>query len=135
MERTYVRRVLGWAFLVSLAVSLAAVEQPTALGADMPVKKALSKRRGRLPARYAAVATEQQRDQILKIQDEYRPKIEALNAQLKALKKEQDDKITAVFTPEQKKQIEEAAAKAKSNVAKPSEAAPAAPPTEPKPAK
>ena len=135
MERTFARRVLCWVSLASLAIVFAVVEQPTLLGADTPVKKALSKRRSRLPAHYAQVVTEQQREKISQIQEEYRPKIEALNAQLKALKKEQDDKIAAVLTPEQKKQIEEAAAKAKNNLAKPAESAPVSPPTEPKPAK
>ena len=38
-----------------------------------------------------------------------------LQAQIRALKKERDEKIAAVLTPEQKKQLEDAKAKAKEN--------------------
>jgi Spy/CpxP family protein refolding chaperone len=141
MERSCARRVLGWMFLLSMAIALTAAGPYSTWGADAPVKKALAKRRGRLPAHYAAVVTEQQRDQIFKIEDDYRPKIEALSAQLNTLKKEQSDKIAAVLTPAQKKQVEEAAAKAKSNAAKaksnaakPAATTPAAPPKDAKPA-
>ena len=126
MVRTFTSRFLCWATLASLAVAFAAVTQP-ALGADGPVRKTLSKR-GRLPAHYAPVVDEKQREDIYKIQEEYRPKIEALETQLKALKKERDDKIAALLTAEQKKLVE--AAKAK-----PAETAPAAPPVEKQPAK
>lgn len=64
--------------------------------------------RGRLPAHYGKVVTEEQRTAIYKIQEEYRPKIEALKAQLEAIEKQRDEKIAAVLTPEQKKQIEQA---------------------------
>jgi hypothetical protein len=132
MPQAFASRVRRWATLMALAAAFMVVEQPRSLGADAPVKKVLSKRRGRLPAYYAAVVTDEQREKIYQIQEEYRPKIAALNAQLKALKKEQDDKITALLTATQKKQIAEAAAEAKKEPAK----APASsPPTAPKSSK
>ena len=93
-----------------------------------------------MPAHYASVVNEKQREEIYKIQEEYQPKIAALQKQLKALKKERDEKISAVLTAEQRKQVEEAAAKAK-NVPvvpkddKPAKEEPPLPPAEPKPAK
>jgi len=68
---------------------------------------------GKLPAYYAKVVTPEQREQIIKIQKEYQPKIDALQAQLKALINERNEKIEALLTPEQKKQIEEATAAAR----------------------
>jgi hypothetical protein len=132
MVRTFAGRLLCWATLVSLAVAFAAVEQPT-LGADAP--RRARGLRSRLPAHYASVVNDEQREKIYKIQEEYRPKIEALETQLKTLKKERDDKIAAVLTAEQKKQVEAAAAKAIEKPAKSAETAPAAPPAAQKPAK
>lgn len=74
---------------------------------------------GQLPAYYAKVVTPEQREQIIKIQEEYQPRIEALEAQLRALINERNEKIEAVLTPEQKKQIEEAKAAAKAKKKKP----------------
>jgi Spy/CpxP family protein refolding chaperone len=126
---------------VLVAVAFAATALP-ALG-DGPVKQALRKGRRALPAHYGPYVTEEQKEKILKIQDEYGPKIDALNEQIKTLKKERDDKIAAVITPEQKKQIDEAAAAAKAKrkgatpapAPKPTEPAPATPPAEPQPPK
>jgi Spy/CpxP family protein refolding chaperone len=130
MVRTFASRVLCWAILVSLAVALVAVEQP-ALAADGAgtVKRMLSKQR-RLPRHYAQVVTETQRETIYKIQEEYQPKLDALEAQMKTLTKERDQKIEAVLTPEQKKKIDEASGKAKDKSAEKAVPAPAA---EPKP--
>jgi hypothetical protein len=129
-----------------MAVVFSAVERP-AFSADgkAPAKKMLGRKGRRLPPYYADVINEKQREEIYNIQEEYQPKIAALEAQLKALRKEQSDKIAAVLTPEQKKQIEAAAVKAKAAAkekrktpdmqpAKPTEKAPAAPPAAPKPA-
>jgi Spy/CpxP family protein refolding chaperone len=140
MLRTMVGRLVCWTTLVSAAIVFATIEQPV-LRADGPVKKAMAKRgRRALPAHYAHVVTDEQREKILKIQDEYDPQIAELKAKIKALTRERDDKITAVLTPEQKKQVEEAKAKAKQKqskpkAAKPAEDPPAVPPADPKPAK
>jgi hypothetical protein len=129
MVRSFARLSLCSAMLVSLTVTFAAIEQP-ALGADAPVKKVLSKRgRGRLPANYAPVVNEEQRQKIYKLQEEYQPKIEALETKLKAMKKERDDKIASVLTAEQKKQITEATGKTKGQPTPPAANPPATPPT------
>ena len=120
MVRTMLCRAACAMMLISLAV--AATERP-ALGADGK----MIRRGRRLPAYYAKVITKEQQEQIYKIQDEYRAKMEPLTAQLKALKKERDDKIAAVLTPEQKKQVEQAAAKDKPKPETPEQPQPAKP--------
>jgi hypothetical protein len=141
VERTFASRLLCWATPLALALAVVTVDRP-ALGADTSVRKALSKKlRGRLPPYYRSVVTDQQREQIYGIQEEYKSKIEALEVQLKALTKERKDKIAAVLTPEQRKLVEEAAAKGaraaktKGEVAPPAESPPATEPAEPKPEK
>ena len=116
MRRTVVSRLACWTTLISLAVAFAMVERPV-LGADgmAPVRRVLGRQTRHLPARYAQVVDEKQRAEIYKIQDEYQPKIDALQSQVNALKKERDEKISALLTPEQKKQIDAAAAKAKAD--------------------
>jgi Spy/CpxP family protein refolding chaperone len=83
--------------------------------------------RGRLPAYYAEVVDEKQREAIYKIQQEYEPKIADLRAQLDKLTKEREAKVTAVLTPEQQKKVAElqAAAKAKRDAKKPTDKPPA----------
>ncbi len=137
-------RVIRSALLLLLAITVATAAQPIR-AADGPVKKTqLRKARGRLPAYYASVVTEEQRDQVYKIQQEYNPKIEALEKQLDAVRNERNEKIAAVLTPEQRKQVDEAAAtaqakranaarrRAEQNQAQPDAAAPA---DKPKPEK
>ncbi len=107
--RTLARRFACWGTLASIAIVFAASDR-TLQGAESTMKKPAVKRaRGRLPPHYGKVASEEQRAQIYQIQEEYKPKIEAMETQLNALKKERDDKITAVLTPEQKKKVAEAA--------------------------
>jgi Spy/CpxP family protein refolding chaperone len=141
MARTMLGRLACWTTLVSLAVVFATVEQPV-VRADGPVKKALAKRTRRARFYDQVATTDEQREKIRKIEEEYDPKIAALQAQIRALQKERNAKITAVLTPEQKKQIEDAKAKAKENrkaakaeSPKPAETTPATPPAEPTPAK
>ena len=133
-------RMTGSLLAIVLAVAFAATAAPAL--ADGPVKGVLRKPRRALPAHYAPVVSEEQKQQIHKIQEEYTPQIDALNEQIKALKKERDEKIAAVLTPEQKKQIDDAKAAAKAkrkaakpDAAKPTEPAPAAPSADPQPAK
>ena len=150
MMRTIATRLVCWMTLMSLAVVFIAVERPV-LGAEgkTPLKKVLGRKGRHLPAHYAQVVNEKQREEIYKIDEEYQPKIEALQKQLDSLKKERDEKISALLTPEQKKQLEEATAKAKATrksknrpTTKPAEqppttspAAPSSPPAEPAPGK
>ncbi len=113
-SRTILGIALG-AALFSLAADLPYASAADGQPAGRVVKKIRS--RGRLPNHYADVVTEKQRDEIYKIQEEYKPKIDALKAQLNALNKEMKEKISAVLTADQKKKIQEseAAAKAKSS--------------------
>ena len=140
MARTKLGRLAYWTMLVLLAVAFATVEKPVS-GADgkTPVKKILGRKGRRLPSYYGSVVNEKQREEIYAIQEEYQPKIEALQNQLSAMKKERDEKISAVLTAEQKKQVEEAAAKAKHKPkdvqpAKPAKEVPATPSADPPPA-
>jgi len=113
MRRNFARRGLSLALLTVLCVCWSA-SQPSILGAEAPAKKGLAKKlRGRLPAHYSQVVTQEQREAIYKIQEEYQPRIQALKDQLAALQKEQKEKIDAVLTPEQKQQVEQAIDKAK----------------------
>jgi hypothetical protein len=107
-------RPVCWMVFVSLAVALVPAAQTASGAEDKPsVRKVLGRKGRRLPPYYSQVVNEKQREEISKIQAEYQPKIEALQDQLDAMKKERDDKISAVLTPEQKRQVEEAAIKAK----------------------
>ncbi len=57
--------------------------------------------RGRLPAYFGEVVTDEQRQTIYAIQGEYSERIATLKAQLEAVTKERDGKIDAVLTPQQ----------------------------------
>jgi hypothetical protein len=120
----------GWwlcsATLISLALALAATEQ-RASGDDAPVKK-VKRTHARLPPHYAGVVNDEQRQEIYRLQEEYKPKIKAMQAELNATKNELNEKIAAVLTADQKRKIDEATGKAKK--ASPPEVAPASPPAE-----
>ena len=85
---------------------------------DAETKKAKGPR-GRLPAFYSQVVDQKQREAIYKIQEEYEPKIAALQDQLNALTKQRDEKVSAVLTPEQQKKVAELQAAAKAKRAQP----------------
>ncbi|MEX0938571.1 MAG: hypothetical protein WDZ59_11985 [Pirellulales bacterium] len=61
--------------------------------------------RGRLPAFYRQVITEQQREEIYSIQGKYRERIEALEKQLQEVNAQCDKEIESVLTPEQLEQV------------------------------
>lgn len=154
MTSTLKTRLASLALLGCLAVALGSADN-SVFGAEkrQPVREKVAGKvkgaRFHLPPYYAKVVTPEQREQIAKIQEEYQPKITDLQAQiaelkdkLQAVEKERDEKIAAVLTPEQKKQVDEAKEAAKQKKAekkaekhaaeKPAEPAP--PPAEPKPA-
>lgn len=89
------------------AAAPAQTEQPAA--ATTTAKKF----RGRLPAYFSSVVSEKQRRQIYEVQKEYFERIEALKAQLATLIQEQDEKIDAVLSEEQRQQVETLRANAK----------------------
>lgn len=117
MTRTVVGRMLCWTMLASLAVVFMAADS-SVLAQQGPVKKAMTKRWHRLPANTAKITTEAQKAAIYKIQEEYGPKIAALESQLEALKAERKAKINAILTAEQQKQVEDAKKKTKPTPAK-----------------
>jgi hypothetical protein len=57
--------------------------------------------KGRLPAYYGEVVSEEQRAKIYEIQKKYAQQIENLQAQLEALRVKQNEEIEAVLTKEQ----------------------------------
>ena len=92
----------------------AAVEAPAKAGA----KKERAAPRGRLPAYYADVVTEEQREKIYTVQRKYADQLKKLQEQIEALEGQRDAEIEAVLTPEQKAKVAEraaAAAKARSS--------------------
>jgi hypothetical protein len=99
-------------FLVLCSLLGTVVDRPQiAYAADpqsAPEGAKKSRPRGRLPKYYATVVNEKQREDIYRIQEEYELKLKALQAQLDAMKKEKDQKIEAVLTPEQKKKLDAA---------------------------
>jgi hypothetical protein len=64
--------------------------------------------KGRLPAYYADIVTDQQKAMIYTIQAKYQAKIAALNEELEAVAKQQSKEIEDVLTPEQKKMLKSA---------------------------
>lgn len=110
---TIARRLLRVS-LCSVLMAAVAAGSTALTAADAPVKPATNRKpRGRLPAYYTKVVTEQQRDQIYAIQEEYNPKIQSLESQLRELRKERDDKVEAVLTADQQKQVDAAEAKSR----------------------
>jgi hypothetical protein len=114
-DRKFSRSVLGVILGTALCTLLTGTASVSAADRPGVIKKI---RKGRLPNHYGDVVTEKQRDDIYKIQEEYKPKIDVLKGQLAALTKEMNDKISAVLTTEQKQKIDDAAAAAKANRAK-----------------
>ncbi len=74
--------------------------------------------RVRLPNYYGRVVDSEQREKIYAIQREYAPKIEALEAQLAALKAERDERVEGVLTAEQLAKVREFRAEAKAKRAR-----------------
>jgi hypothetical protein len=70
--------------------------------------KNADKPRGRLPAYYGDVVTDEQREKIYEIQAKFAPQIQELTEQLAALAKQQNDEVEAVLTAEQKAKIDAA---------------------------
>jgi hypothetical protein len=71
---------------------------------ERPVPKKLIK--GRLPAYYASIVNDEQRQRIYQIQASYNPKIDALQAEIEALVARRDAEIRGVLTPDQQKRLD-----------------------------
>ncbi len=68
----------------------------------------------RLPAYYAQLVDDRQRERIYRIQSDYGPRIEALETEIEALTAKRDAEIRAVLTPEQRQQLDAKIDEAKS---------------------
>ncbi|HUT14160.1 MAG TPA: hypothetical protein VMY42_26985 [Thermoguttaceae bacterium] len=117
MKRSILARAVLWTTLALLTI-LVSGSGRLALGQDgaadtEPAVEKTKEFHGRLPNYYPSVVDEKQREAIYKIQEEYAARIDALEAQLAALTKERNEKVAAVLTPEQLKEVQRLAAKAK----------------------
>ena len=89
---------------------------PAASETPVPVaeKKAAPKRNyRRLPLYFPLIINKQQRSEVYRIQEEYGKQIAELEAQLRALRSERDEKVMNILTPEQRQQYDDLKAKAK----------------------
>lgn len=106
------RKVALCALLVPV-LGLLVVSSPLSIGQDKAKKaEKTEKTKGRLPAYFADVVSEDQKAKIYAIQEKYADQIKELNAQLAAVAKKQNDEIDAVLTAEQKGKIDAARAEA-----------------------
>jgi len=98
-----------WLLALGLVVGLASQGRADDKEKKAPAAKAArgdaKKPGGRLPAHYGDVVDAAQREKIYAIQKDFDPKMAALKAQLAALAKEQNEKIEALLTPEQRNKI------------------------------
>jgi hypothetical protein len=101
------------ASLAVLAVGLVIGNGALSIGQEAKAKKA----KGRLPAYFADIVTDEQRTAIYKIQESYKKQIDDLEAQLAAAREKEMTEIEALLDAEQKEKLkkarEEAAAKKK----------------------
>jgi Spy/CpxP family protein refolding chaperone len=96
----YVLAVIGAAVLAALTGTSPASAQSG--GSEPGAAKKLT---GRLPKFYDEVLTEEQKDQIFKLQADYKAKMDDLKAQYQKLDAEKKAKIEAIPTAEQKEKI------------------------------
>lgn len=82
--------------------------------ADKPAKKAGGKQQGvRLPAHFAKVVTDEQREKVLAVQAEFASQLREKRQELKALVEKRDAAAMKLLKPEQRKQVEQAREEAK----------------------
>jgi hypothetical protein len=126
VTRIFTSQSVRWTIVLFLTVVVTVMERPAFSVEPMePTKKSTRKKGHRLPHHYAKVVKPEQREQIYKIQEKYQPKLEDLEAQIKGIKKQRDEEISAVLTPEQRKKVEEASGKGEKQAA-PAEKSPPA---------
>jgi Spy/CpxP family protein refolding chaperone len=104
MNRSALAAVTASFLLWALTVPTAA--QPKD-GARIEKKANVKETKGRLPAHFAKVVDDQQRERIYGIQAAYSERIDALRAQLERLEAQRDAEIRAVLTPAQRRQLEQ----------------------------
>ncbi|MER3416781.1 MAG: hypothetical protein C4297_11295 [Gemmataceae bacterium] len=93
--------MVRWVAVIGVALALLAA-------GSAQEKKPPEKLKGRLPPNFGKLGlSEEQRQQIYKIQDDFDRKIEELQAQIKKLRADRDKAIEAVLTDTQRKVLEE----------------------------
>ena len=98
-------------FAVLMAGSLLIAQEKKA---DSKASAAAKKAQNRLPNNFAKLdLADDQKQKIRDIQASYDPKIDELQAQLKALKEKEQTEVEAVLTPDQLKQLTTIKAEAK----------------------
>lgn len=100
---------------VALATSpLASFAAPAEGEAEKPAKKAAAKQPGvRMPPHFASVVTEEQREKILAIQEEFASQLREKRQELKAVVEKRDAAVMKLLKPEQRKHVEQAREEAK----------------------
>ena len=91
--------------LALTAVGLVVGNSALSIGQEARTAK---KARGRLPAYFADIVTEEQRTAIYKIQEGYKKQIDDLEAQLAALREKEITEIEGVLDAEQKEKLKKA---------------------------
>lgn len=112
-ERRLLCLLAGWVLMGTIAFAGAALPQPQDPAPPAAEQKATKKKpRGRLPAYFAKVVTQQQREDIYEIQARYNAQIEELQKQIDELVAKRDQEVEGVLSAEQlaevKKMREEA---------------------------
>jgi hypothetical protein len=127
MNDAMCKKVLAAAMVLAM-IGLVLGNGTLSIGQEAKAKKA----KGRLPAYFADIVTEEQRTAIYKIQEGYKKQLDDLQAQLTALREKEMAEIEGVLDAEQKAKLEKARAdaagkrKKKSSEANAAEAAPKA---------
>ena len=110
---------------LALPLTAATVGSPLMLGqekaAETKEAKTAKAKKGRLPAYYADIVTEEQRTKIYEIQAKYSKELESLREQIAAVTEKQRAEIESILSPEQKDKLkkseDDAAAKRKKKAA------------------
>lgn len=117
MLRSHFRIAASLLILLGLCFGGAGAQDPASTA---PAKPATAKdRRPPLPTYYGQIGvSNEQREQLLTVQEEYEMKLEALREQLKKLVQERDAKMEGLLTPGQKLRMKELQEEAKTRAAK-----------------
>jgi hypothetical protein len=104
MRELIAKHVAIVALVVPVIAAMVAANQFATAQDKEPAKKAA---KGRLPAHYADVVDDAQREEIYKVQAKHQPKIADLRKQLKEAVAKRDAEVRAVLTAEQQKKIDQ----------------------------
>ena len=103
MRETMLRKVF-LAVVIIFAAGFLVGTSPLLVGQEAKEKKA----KGKLPAYYADIITESQRQKIYSLQDKYSKQIADLNSQLESVTKQRDSEIEDLLSAEQKEKLKKA---------------------------